>query len=596
MKNKYIKYLIIGVLTFSLVGCIDETIPTQYATGNQVGGSESALEALANSSAAFMYAYNYFGTLPAQEFGYPSMMLMRDALTDAPYVTSNYNHFSTPWASLSDFSSNRSTQPWRYYYRMILNSNNTIIAVGDPDSHTEKIQQFYGNALVFRAMSYMDLMRLYEYKRTGISKLDSEAEANEIYGATTVIIDEHFDDSDATNNPRVPFYHMYRFIMDDLNTAEKYLEGYARPSKIRADVSVVQALKARLWLEIATRFQLSPEDLQLQLAHENDEELEKYDRLNISSAQDAYRNAQDYAQKVISKYNPLTEAQWHSTTNGFNDMSVSSWVFAISIGSIDAVHSRVNNFYSNAVTEFSRGYSRSQYHCYRMIDAALYNKIDENDWRKVTWIDPEDQGKIPTPDKYHTLLGDIDIDNDNVIGTEWALRDAYVGFKFRPNEGNVSDDYNKSLQVDYPMIRVEEMYFIEAEAMAYTQGMSAGIDAMQSFLNTHRYVDGASYEFLNGEGPVDVDDFVDNFLLTQKRIELWGEGLSYFDIKRRNLAVNRGYPGTNWIESYRVNSMKGYTASWLNYYIPREGEAALNKAIKMNPDPQVYNVYTLWTE
>lgn len=120
----------------------------------------------------------------------------------------------------------------------------------DPEEANQKIQQFYGNALVYRAMSYMDLMRMYEYKRTGIGVLDSEAESRDIYGLTTVIIDENFDNANAENNPRVPFYHMYRFIMDDLNKAEKYLDGYTRNSKIRADISVVQSLKARLWLEI----------------------------------------------------------------------------------------------------------------------------------------------------------------------------------------------------------------------------------------------------------------------------------------------------------------------------------------------------------
>ncbi len=593
MKHIYLKYLIIGILTFSLASCIDESIPTSYATGDQIGGSESALEALANSSAAFMYAYNYFGTLSSQEFGYPAMMLMRDAITDAPYTSSNYNHFNTPWGSLSDFSSNRSTQPWRYYYRMILNSNNTIIAVGDPEQHPKRIQSFYGNALVFRAMSYMDLMRQYEYKKTGIAKLDAEAEANEVYGLTTVIIDEHFDDTNAKENPRVPFYHMYRFIMDDLNKAEKYLDEYDRPSKIRADISVVHALKARMWLEIATRFQLNPADLQTMIQHENDEALEAYEPLGITTARDAYQKAQEYASLVIAKYNPLSEAEWHSTTNGFNDMKASSWVFAISINSIDAVHTRLNNLHSNACTEFSRGYSRSQYHCYRMIDAALYDKIDKNDWRKVTWIDPEDQGKIPTPEKYHTILGKLDQINNTEVGYEWSLRDAYVGFKYRPNEGDVSDDYKNALQVDYPIIRVEEMYFIEAEAKAYTEGLNSGISSLKSFLNTYRYKNG-EYEFAEGEAPVDVEDFVDNYLLTQKRIELWGEGLSYFDIKRRVLPVRRGYTGTNWIESYRYNSLPGYTASWLNFYVPKEGEAERNQAIKMNPDPQVTDVYTLW--
>ncbi len=581
MKNILIKTAYLGILSLLLSGCIDESIPTSYATGDQVGGSESALESLANSSAAFMYSYNYFGSFSNQEFGYPAMMLMRDAMTDCPYVTTNYNHFSTPWGSLVDFSSSRAKQPWRYYYRMILNANNTIIAVGNPEEATQKIQELYANALVYRAMSYMDLTRMYEYKKTGVSKLDSEAESNGVMGLTVVVIDENFDTKNSENNPRVPFYHIYRFIMNDLNKAEKYLANYKRTSKIRADLSVVQALKARMWLEMATRFQKYPQDLQAQIAHENDSELEKYDKLGVTTATQCYEKAAEYSRSVINKYSPLTEAQWHSKTEGFNDAKVASWIFAITINSIDAVYSRVNNFYSNCVTEFSRGYSRSQYHCYRMIDKRLFDQIDDNDWRKVTWISPDDAGKKPVPAKYHTLLDD----------TEWALRDAYVGFKFRPNNGDVSDDYTNALQVDFPIIRVEEMYFIEAEAKAYAEGLSSGVNSLAYFMNNFRMSSGA-YEIT----PSNIDDFVDNYLVTQKRIELWGEGLAFFDIKRRELAITRGYKNSNWISSYRYNTLPGFTPSWFNLYVPNEGEASLNKAIKMNPDPQVYDVYTLWTE
>ena len=156
MKKIVYTYILPSILVLFLTGCIKDSIATQYATGDQIGGSESALESMANSTAAFMYSYDYFGTLSSQEFGYPAMMIMRDALTDCPYVSTNYNHFNTPWGSLADFSSSRSKQPWRYYYRMILNANNTIIAIGDPEEHPERIQHFYGNALAYRALSYMD--------------------------------------------------------------------------------------------------------------------------------------------------------------------------------------------------------------------------------------------------------------------------------------------------------------------------------------------------------------------------------------------------------------------------------------------------------
>lgn len=582
LKNIFTRLVLPCFAAASLSSCMqDITTTTEYATASHIAVSEKALMALANGPAAYMYAYEYFGVLASQEFGYPAMMLMRDALTDCPYVSTNYNHFSTPWATLSDFTSSRTAQPWRYYYQMIFNANLTITAFEDPENADEALQQLLGNALVYRAMSYLDLMRMYEYKSTGVAALDAEADAKEIWGLTSVIVDEHFNVANATNNPRAPFYRMYRFIMNDLNRAERYLANYTRENKTWADLSVVQAYKARLWLEIATRFQKYPQDLATQLAHEDDDELDMYDALGITTAADCYRNAAEYARLVINKYTPLSREQWHSTTDGFNNInSQNSWIFGILIKGIDAVHSRTNAFHSNCDTEYSRGYSRSQYHCYRMIDKSLYDRISDSDWRKVTWIDPADAGATPTPSKYYTLL-----DND-----EWKVRDAYVGFKFRPNEGDTSDDYTNALQTDFPVIRVEEMYFIEAEALAYSQSMAAGISALTSFLNTYRYTDG-SYS-VNADS---VDEFVDSHLITQKRIELWGEGLSYFDIKRRELRITRGYAGTNWLSTVRYNSHVGHTPSWLNFYVPDEREAAMNKAVKLNPNPSVVDSYGLWT-
>lgn len=580
MRKILSKLAIVLILVLFFIRCIDEVLPTSYATSGQIGVSDTALESLANSTAAFMYSYDYFGTLSAQEFGYPAMMIIRDALTDCPYVSTSYNHFNTYWCNLTDFTSARTRQPWRYYYRMGLNANNTLAAIGNPDEASESIQALYGNALVYRVLAYMDLMRMYEYKKTGVSTLDANAEKNGTDGLTCVIVDENFDANNASNNPRAPFYKMYRFIMTDLNKAEVCLTNYSRDNKTKADLSVVFAYKARLWLEIATRFHKYPADLQTLLAHENDEDLAIYDKLGIASTSECYQKAALYARNVIEKYTPLTEAQWHDKKEGFNNAKVNSWVFAITIKSADAVYSRVNCFHSNCVTEYSRGYSRSQYHCYRMIDKNLYDKIEDKDWRKATWIDPTDAGVKPTPSKYHTLLSDA----------EWALRDAYVGFKFRPNEGDISEDYTNALQVDFPIVRVEEMYFIEAEARAYAENLSTGIAALTTFMNTYRYTDG-SYNI----SPTDVEDFVDNYVVTQKRIELWGEGLAYFDIKRRELAITRGYTGSNWLAANRYNSLQGYTASWMNLYIPYEDEGALNAAMILNPDPSVVDSYGLWT-
>ena len=62
-----------------------------------------------------------------------------------------------------------------------------------------------------------------------------------------------------------------------------------------------------------------------------------------------------------------------------------------------------------------------------------------------------------------------------------------------------------------------------------------GITLLENFMKTYR---DPQYVY-TGSNAIDE-------ILFQKRIELWGEGLSFFDIKRANVSVTRGYAGTNF--------------------------------------------------
>ena len=128
------------------------------------------------------------------------------------------------------------------------------------------------------------------------------------------------------------------------------------------------------------------------------------------------------------------------------------------------------------------------------------------------------------------------------------------------------------------MMRVEEMYLIYIEAIAHTKGVDAAKTVLNDFMNAYRYTDG-SYECQ----ATDIESLEDAVLL-QKRIELWGEGLLYFDYKRLKIAVVRTYTGTNFLESHRLNSKYGFVAPWMDCYIP-EYEKSSNPAVVLNPDP-----------
>jgi hypothetical protein len=88
------------------------------------------------------------------------------------------------------------------------------------------------------------------------------------------------------------------------------------------------------------------------------------------------------------------------------------------------------------------------------------------------------------------------------------------------------------------------------------------------------------------------DDVVEEIVF-QKRVELLGEGLNFFDIKRLNYSVTRGYTGTNHYELCRLNT-NGRPA-WMNFVIVQT-EGNNNSAVKEwnNPDPS--DLYTPWVE
>ena len=83
------------------------------------------------------------------------------------------------------------------------------------------------------------------------------------------------------------------------------------------------------------------------------------------------------------------------------------------------------------------------------------------------------------------------------------------------------------------------------------------------------------------------DDVVEEIVF-QKRVELWGEGQTLWDIKRLGYSVTRGYKGTNWAAAYRFNT-NGRPA-WMNLpFVITEGNA--NPALVNNP-----NVSSLYGE
>jgi hypothetical protein len=87
-------------------------------------------------------------------------------------------------------------------------------------------------------------------------------------------------------------------------------------------------------------------------------------------------------------------------------------------------------------------------------------------------------------------------------------------------------------------------------------------------------------------------DAIDEIVF-QKRVELWGEGLSFYDYKRLDMSVTRGYEGSN-VDPTRQFNTNGRPA-WMNICIVKS-EKNNNSAIKgwENPDPS--DKYDTWAQ
>ena len=549
-----------------LTSCLEQVYPSQGFTQEQLNESESRLALLSAAVKRAMF-YGYSSGLD-YNCGYPGLMIVSDAMcAEIPIQSTSYDYFS--WWSQGTYlgkSYGVSSEPWRFYANLIQKTNLTL-AVANPsaESSLDDLHRI-GNALCYRALAYMDMTRLYEFKATGYPELDDAA----VFNVTVPIVDEYTTELEARNNPRVPFYTMYRFIMTDLNKAEFYLQGYMPSRKNDAGIGVVYGLKARMWLEIASRFEQKPEDLTEQIAHEDDADLQKYDKLNVQSVQDCYEQARKYSEWAMAlAYTPLTENQWFDIKTGFNEAN-DAWMWAVQYGTEDVTESW-KSYTGFLAPEAMFGVANSNYFANRMIDAKIYSKIPQNDWRYYTWIATEDAGSTAGYSKYKTLYS----------SDVWVNFKALTGFKFRPGSGN-GDDYKVGCAVDIPLMRVEEMYLINAEATARTKGLANGKMVLVNFLNQYRYKNG-SYTSSSST----LEDFITE-VLDQKRIEFWGEGVVIWDYKRTCRSVERDYIGSNHPEAYRFHSKEGYVAPWMNLVIAQT-EERYNTAIVNNPDPSGYH-------
>ena len=535
-------------VTFALTGCIKETFPkTGSITEGQLltGETSAILDKLLPGINADMLGMCYSSDLHA-DYGLFAMGVFNDYATDTIVNMGDprYNHFGNamwglgygPTGTVSNFA-------WWRYYPMIRSCNQIIDIAGDD----ENLAKYRGIAKAYRAMFYLDLARMFEPMEAytpRIPNYNDELFNRDVLGMTVPYVDEKvYADNNAggelaENNPRLTREEMFTRILADLDDAKACLENYNRANGSEPNLAVIYGLYARtyLWLGMDG----------------------KDDGLNgaLPAGKAAMEKASEYANLAIAAHGGyvMTEAEWTSVQNGFNTV-VPSWMLSL-IYSSDTVVSNLHNQPAHFSPELIESYAAI--YVFPGVPTTMYNHLNDTDFRKKL---------MKGPDTTYAEFAQY----TSMTADEFNALPPYTFFKYRPAAGNRTDNM-VAAAVSLPLMRVEEMYFIDMEATYHTQGQDAAFTKLYNFMQTYR-----------DPGFYAKETNILDEILFQKKVEFWAEGLTMFDMKRLNKGVNRKYEGSNFDERSQFNSPT--RLSWWNYCIPMS-ETDMNKGIKENnPNP-----------
>lgn len=458
------------------------------------------------------------------DFGYASLMHIRDVMGEDMTVVNAYGaYWGYDW--FSDWERNtylgplyyRTSVVWRTLAQGIQEATRLINTMTLRSKVTD-VSAPLATAYAQRALLRLDAARMYEFlPNDGVSSVNQAG--NDVLGLTYTTATDLYDSTAVRCNRQT----MVDCIVNDLNEAEALLEQTTTDDKLLASKAVVSGLKARLYMWT-----------------EN------------------YALALRYATRAIeqSGATPLTREQWLSTTQGFNDRRMPAWMWAFHFTpDCRAVESGIVNWTSWMSPEYTKGYAATP--TTACIGKSIYDRIADTDFRKLSFKAPAGSAlseQVPT-------LGSLD---------ECY---TYTSVKFRPGQG-ITDQPEVSCAVDVPLMRVEEMYFIQMEAEAQQGNLVEGSTQLNKFMKQYR---NDQYAFIGSSK----EELVEEIFL-QKRIELWGEGLNYFDYKRLNHPVTRSYEGTNFPSDFRFNTTT--RPAWMNFVFVTN---AFSGAVENwnNPDP-----------
>jgi hypothetical protein len=275
-----------------------------------------------------------------------------------------------------------------------------------------------------------------------------------------------------------------------------------------------------------------------------DKEVAKGLKARVALVQQNWALAETMANEARQGLTPMSQADYRG---GFSNITNAEWMWGA-----DHIETQTTffwGFHQYMSCNFNSSVNRQTP---KVISSALYAQIPATDVRKEMWAATANAA--------------------TTIAPPGGIKPQYMAQKFRLEAAAPAT----SFPGDVTYMRASEMYLIEAEAQARQGG--AKETAAQNTLFTLVNARDPNYVLSTNTGTALIDE-----ILLQRRIELWGEGFRFFDLKRTDQPLNRN--GANFVSAV-IGGLFDVPAGdprW-EYLIPR-AELNANQALAGQQNP-----------
>lgn len=530
-----IKYLALAISsTFLMTSCSDswlETDPTESVSGDEIiASTDNAKQAINGICRVMVNQHSYYG----QSFnGEGTMKLLYG---EYPGQDLNFPYMNPGWAPImngqmtQNSSSIYDSYPWYYYYIIVGNAN-TILAKIDEATGSEAERQFIkAEALTFRAYSFYRITEIY-----------SDSWANSNNGSTkgaVLRLDESMGDM-----PQSSLAETYEQIYKDLDEAIALYQA----SGLTRDEVYSNATNANCFPDLNTAYAI-------------------YARAALTR-QD-YTNAVKYAKLAREGRELMAVADYKA---GFATPT-SEWIWSVYNDASENIF-----YYGWQLFMACNGYY-SLNGINVCISRELIEAFPDTDIRKGLFL--TEKTFLPVGKKFTDVVAGDEAGSSNGVFTDddayemaVAYTKATIPVATEQNFAYANLKFQCTAQPAVgcqPIFRSSEMLLIEAEANYFLSDEVSAQNALIA-LNSESGRDAAyTCEKTGVELLKEIKQY--------RRLELWGEGFSWFDCKRwGDNVIRKGFDNDGNYYS-AVEGVLGDKTTFWKWIIPQR-ESDYNTAI-----------------